>query len=115
MSDLRVSAEFDEGVCRVKATGEARLETAAEFDRVRHEIAERGATRVLVDLTGLEFMDSASTGMLIALKNQLAAEEGGALVLHGLRRPVARLFERTGLTEEFECVETEAEAEAHLQ
>lgn len=109
MSDLGIQTVFEGKRCTITVAGEARLETARAFEDAAHEIAERGATQVLVDMRGLAFMDSASAGMLLRLQMQLR-ERDGVLVLFGLRRLVSRLLDRTGLDAQFQCVETEAEA-----
>jgi len=113
MRDFRVKAEWLEGMCVVRLDGEARLENADAFDAMANEIAERGVNGVAVDLNGLDFMDSASAGMLLRLKSQLD-KRGGKLVLFDPRRMVARLMERTGLDEQFNCVATREDALALL-
>jgi anti-sigma B factor antagonist len=113
MSDLGVGTSFEGARCTITVTGEARLETAQRFEEVGREIAAAGATEVLVDLTQLVFMDSASAGMLLRLQKQLG-ESGGVMVLFGMRRLVSRLLERTGLDEQFQCAEGRAEAIALL-
>lgn len=113
MSDLGVTTNFNGALCTIRVSGEARLETARAFETAAAEIAERDATQVIVDMRALDFMDSASAGMLLRLQAQLREREG-VLVLFGLRRMVSRLLERTGLESQFQCVETEAEALALL-
>ena len=113
MSDLGVTTAFEGDRCLIVVSGEARLETAERFEHVTREVAVAGTRAVLVDMTQLVFMDSASAGMLLRLRNQLQSQDG-VLVLFGMRKLVSRLFERTGLAEQFTCVETQAEAEALL-
>ena len=113
MSDLGVGADYDGSRCVITVSGEARLETAASFERVAHEIEARGVDRVLVDMTQLSFMDSASAGMLLKLRKQMR-DADGAMVLFGMRKLVARLFERTGLVEQFQCADSREEADALL-
>ena len=53
------------------------------------------ASRVVVDMSGVEFCDS--TGLNVLLRFRIAAESAGrALVLTGMRSAVARLFAITG-------------------
>lgn len=111
--DFRVTADWQDGICVVRLDGEARLENADAFDTMAQEIAERGVDRVAVNMNGLAFMDSASAGMLLRLKSQLDGRDG-RLVLFDLRRMVARLMDRTGLDEQFHCVDTREEALAYL-
>ena len=99
MSDLQVQHDFDDGVCIVTLLGEARLETVEAFDAVAREIDVREDTRaVIVDLSRLEFMDSASTGSLLRLHGRME-DRGGKLVMHSLPRFILRLFDRLGLSQ----------------
>jgi len=112
MRDLEVDVRWDDGVCVIAPHGEARLETIAHFDRVAEEVLERGVTKVVLDMRGLSFMDSASIGSLLRLGNQMT-EAGGKLVLFGLQRMIARLIERLGL-HQLPVVDDEAAALAAL-
>ena len=50
------------------------------------DLAKRGSTRVIFDMTGVDYMDSAGLGML-ALANGKLKESGGSLVIVAPRRP----------------------------
>jgi anti-anti-sigma factor len=70
----------------------------ASADRAREAIApavELGGT-VIVDLTNLHFMDSSGVHVLLEAAKQLDGK--GCLFLHGVRGPVARLFELVGIS-----------------
>lgn len=109
MTGLEVSTRWDEGTCILALRGEARLETVQRLDEVAAEVLERGAQDLLLDMTHLAFMDSASTGVLLRLRGQVG-ERGGSLVLFGLQRVIQRLLEHSGLKERFTCATDEAEA-----
>ncbi len=97
MSDLQIQHDFAADRCTVALVGEARLETIEAFDAVAREIEARSDTHaVLLDLSRLEFMDSASTGSILRLHLRMAAR-GGKLVMHSLPRFMQRLFDRLGL------------------
>lgn len=56
-----------------------------------------GETRLVVDLSGLEFMDS--TGLHVLLDaNERSARNGHRLSLHRGQQPVHRIFELTNAT-----------------
>ncbi|MDA1195825.1 MAG: STAS domain-containing protein [Planctomycetota bacterium] len=96
MGLLAIDTVWEDGLCRMALSGEARLETISGFDRVAREAEARGANAVLVDLAALDFMDSASTGSVLRL--HLAMEEhGGRLVLHSPPPLIRKLFDRLGL------------------
>ncbi|WP_335971132.1 MULTISPECIES: STAS domain-containing protein [Streptomycetaceae] len=70
---------------------------------------EQGATRLVVDCSGLEFCDS--TGLNVLLGARLQAEAGGGSVhLAAMRPTVARVFEITGADAVFSVHETLDEA-----
>jgi anti-sigma B factor antagonist len=56
--------------------------------------------RIALDLTGVEFMDSAGLGVLVGCCKRLKAAGGDFAVVTD-RPQLARLFEVTGLTEVF--------------
>ncbi|MCB8907006.1 MULTISPECIES: STAS domain-containing protein [unclassified Streptomyces] len=68
-----------------------------------------GAGRVVVDCSALAFCDS--SGLNALLKARLRAlEDGGRVELVGLRPPVDRMFEITGVRAVFQVYETLGEA-----
>jgi len=66
-------------------------------------------TRVVLDLSDLEYVDSAALGMLVGILKRLH-EQGGDLRLAGLPRRVSRVFEFTGLNRVFRIYDTTEEA-----
>lgn len=65
--------------------------SAFQFERVLGELVSQGARRLVVDLSGLEFVSSAGWGSFTSHLTKLRAE-GGDLKLFGLRAEVARIF-----------------------
>ncbi len=96
MSGLDVKTRWDNSHCVIALKGEARLETISAFDTIGIQVAERGVRNVILDMSGLAFMDSASMGSLLRFHNNLEVA-GGKLVLFGLQRMIARLIDRLGL------------------
>lgn len=80
----------------VALRGEVDLASAPQFRRELHELIDRGSTRVLFDLGGLEFMDSTGLGVLIGCLKRLKEAEG-ELALENVQPAVGRVFEVTGL------------------
>jgi anti-anti-sigma factor len=77
--------------------GELDLGSVAELDRQLDEIERTGPLRLVIDLSGLRFMDS--TGLASIVQAQRRAQASGRELV--LRRPtsqVRRLFELTGIT-----------------
>jgi anti-sigma B factor antagonist len=56
-----------------------------------------GTHHVLLDLTGMDFIDSTGIGVIVGALKRLRAE-GGTLAVKGVPAPMLRVFELTGLT-----------------
>jgi anti-sigma B factor antagonist len=81
--------------------GEVDLATAPQLEReLTTALATPGATGVRVDLSGVEFMDSAGLRVLVAALR--TAEDGGrTLTLSSPHERVRRIIQITGLSEVF--------------
>lgn len=63
---------------------------------------ERGDTRIVIDLSAVNFLDSAALAVLVhGLKH--CRQHGGDLVLCGMQAPVRIIFELTRLDRAFSC------------
>jgi anti-sigma B factor antagonist len=81
----------------IVATGEIDLASAP---RVESAIQDFAGQEVVLDLRGVEFMDSAGLKVLIHQRTRLE-ESGGALRLVVGEGPVVRLLELTGVSDAF--------------
>jgi anti-sigma B factor antagonist len=88
----------DDGTARVRPVGELDISTAPVLeDQIRHAHSD-GARHVVVDLRGLDFMDS--TGLtLLARWSVGAAQDGYTFTLVPGSDRIQRLFSLTGLDE----------------
>lgn len=57
-----------------------------------------GNREIVLDMTGVSFMDSTGIGALVALSQSLE-DAGGRLVISAASRPVARVLEVSGLAD----------------
>jgi anti-sigma B factor antagonist len=99
---FRVDVTRSDGEVRVSPVGELDMSTVPELETSLAEAAQHGRV-VIVDLRGLEFMDS--TGLTLLTRWSLAAERDGfnlALVAGNDR--IQRLFEITRLVTHFRFV-----------
>lgn len=62
---------------------------------------------VVLDLAGVEFIDSTGLRMLLRIRQQVA-EHGGSLLIGRLSRPVKRLLDLTRLSDRFEYLDGSA-------
>jgi anti-sigma B factor antagonist len=80
----------------LSASGEIDLASVGELESALGSALEAGATRVVLDLRGVSFLDSTGLRALIAAHTQME-EVGGSLALVVDGGPVERLFEITGI------------------
>jgi stage II sporulation protein AA (anti-sigma F factor antagonist) len=92
---LQISSAPVDGAVRVSLQGELDLSCARQLEEHFAAIDKRAPARVVVDLGGLEFIDSSGLHMLL-LADARAREHGYELVLLAGREPVQRVFEMTG-------------------
>jgi anti-anti-sigma factor len=84
-------------VTRVAVVGEIDLANAAALhDRLRTALDEQTPAVVVLDLTGVTFLDCAGIGVLVAVHNA-AVQTGGQLRVSHPRAAVERLLDMTGL------------------
>ena len=84
----------------VHVGGEVDAYTAPQLRDALGAVIDAGAVRVVVDVGGVEFMDSTGLAVLVSALKRLQAS-GGDLRLANPRRIVARLFAITGIDRVF--------------
>lgn len=99
----------DEHTHVVGPTGEIDALTAPQLGRHLLGLVDEGKTGVVVDLSGVTFMDSTGIGVLLNAVKALAARHG-QLVLVCPHERVLRPFEVTGLTERLSIFSSREEA-----
>jgi anti-sigma B factor antagonist len=102
-----VSGELDlstsrEGPCAVvRVGGELDPGSAGELSEAALKAMQEIGPSLVLDLSGVTFMDSTGLKVLLAV-HQRAQLAGGRLVLAGATRSVRRVVDITGLDETFE-------------
>jgi anti-sigma B factor antagonist len=69
------------------------------------ELLEKGATQLVLDLEGLEFLDSSGLGAIVSCLRRVK-EKKGEIKLAGLREEVRSIFEITRVSRLFHICET---------
>ena len=105
--------DVDERTGVVAVRGEIHVSTAPEFSRRLGEALERGKSHVVLDLTGVTFIDSTGLSVLLGALRDVT-RRGGRLVLALANPTVLRLFEITRLDDTFEILATREEALEHI-
>jgi anti-anti-sigma factor len=103
--DLLLRTTNVDGRAVVTVSGEIDLETASRLGEELQGAMRDVAPDLVVDLSAVTFMDS--TGLKVLIAAQLRAGlAGGGITLVGLRRAVRRVFEVTGLDDQFAVHDT---------
>lgn len=85
----------------LRIEGEVDLSNSAELRAALYEVIDRAIGQpVVVDLAGLEFIDSSGLGVLVAALKHARQGEGDVLI-RNLGPPARRVFEITGLVDLF--------------
>ncbi len=103
-----------DGVTVVEIEGRFDAATAPEIKTELHELIEGGTINLVVNLEGLEFVDSAGLGVLVSALRRAAAE-GGDLQLAEVPAFCRSIFDLTRLTRVFDVSQSEEEATATLR
>lgn len=98
-----------EGIAVIALAGEVDVYTSPRVKQEIVNLLNSDVTRMVVDLTGVEYLDSTGLGVLIGgLKR--ARERDGDLKLICDNVRILRIFEITGLTKIFDIYRSETEA-----
>ena len=111
MSDLfGVSSEHaGDGLGVVALSGEVDIFTAPRFKACMVELLDTGVDRLVIDLSGVTFIDSTALGVLIGGVRRVQTA-GGAMALVVTNRAVERVLSITGLDRVFTIHATRAAA-----
>jgi anti-sigma B factor antagonist len=98
--ELTLNSRVQDGRTLLEVVGEVDVYTAPALrDRIS-DLIDAGQHTLVVDLGGVEFLDSTGLGVLVAGLNR-AKEVGGSLTLVCPQERVLKLFRITGLDEVF--------------
>jgi anti-sigma B factor antagonist len=100
--EMRSEAQGDRG--RLSVAGELDIATAPQLDDAAAELLAKGIRQLLIDLSGLTFIDSSGLRTLIGLNDRAAAEEW-TLSLIRPAEPSLSVFQITGADENLPFIE----------
>lgn len=86
---------------RVVARGDIDLATAPELGNLLRELMTQGIRIIVIDASGVDFLDSSGIRVLVQASNDLEPD-GGKIYLENMSAPVARILDITGLTERYQ-------------
>jgi len=103
----------DGGAHIISVSGEIHLTTAPRFSECLTRTIESGETALVLDMTGVEFIDS--TGLSVLLNAlRLLGQRRGHLALVCTNPTVLRLFQITNLDSTFDIFGNRPQAIAHV-
>ena len=85
----------------VNLSGSIYVEEAAQIRESLIGYIDNGHETFIVDLEKVDYIDSSGLGTLVAIQKR-ALQNGGSVIIRGLRGLVKDLFELTRLTKVFE-------------
>src|SRR3982074_1230209 len=98
--DFRISVRDDAGTPTVVVEGEVDVATAPALRDELYRLIEQGSREIVVDLGGMDFIDSTGLGVFVgALKR--SREGGGELELRSLKPAARTIFDSAGLSPAF--------------
>jgi anti-sigma B factor antagonist len=99
---------FEDGAVVVSVAGELDLATAPRLKRALGDVLGAGASRVVLDMAGVTFIDSTALGVLVGVQRGLRPD--ARLAIAGSGADVMNVFELTGLDSTFDMFATVDEA-----
>lgn len=112
--NLRVEVERpEEGMAVLKLAGEVDVYTSPRVKQEIVDLLNGGATKLVVDLSAVEYLDSTGLGVLIGGLKRTKEREGDLKIACDNLR-IMRIFEITGLTKIFDIYRTATEARAKV-
>jgi len=111
--DLDISVTREAGLCIVSPDGEVDVYTAPKLKETLARAIEDGCDRIIIDLDGVEFMDSSGLGALVSGLRSVK-EKNGFMVVTNPREAILKVLKITGLDKSFPIYGSLEEARAQL-
>jgi anti-sigma B factor antagonist len=109
MSQMALSERNLDGTPALALAGELNVNSAPDLRRLLMKYVNRSKPKLLLDLTGLSFMDT--SGLATLIEAHLKAEKnGGMLAVFGLAARITEVFAVTRVTKLFHIFRSEEEA-----
>jgi anti-sigma B factor antagonist len=107
--DLSLAHRFEGAATVVEVGGEIDVYTAPKLREEIISLVESGHYRLVLDMEGVEFLDSTGLGVLVGGLKRVRAHDG-ALHLVCTQERILKIFRITGLTKVFPIHATVADA-----
>ena len=107
--DLGLDVSERDGYAVLSVRGEVDVYTAPRFRERLIELVTEGRHRIIVDLQGVDFLDSTGLGVLVGALKKVRAD-GGTLDIVCTQERILKIFDITGLDKVFGLHRSVAEA-----
>lgn len=98
--DLTLSTRSEDGRTIVEVAGEIDVYTAPKLREQLAELVDSGRYHIVVDMSGVEFLDSTGLGVLVGGLKRVRTHDG-SLHLVCTQERILKIFRITGLTKVF--------------
>jgi anti-sigma B factor antagonist len=109
--DLGLDVSERGGYSVLAVSGEVDVATVPRLREQLHGLVAEGNTRIVVDLDGVDFLDSTGLGVLVGALKRVRSNDG-ELTLVCTQPRIRKVFEVTGLTKVFTLYDSVDEAVA---
>jgi anti-sigma B factor antagonist len=110
--DLGLDVSERGGYSVLAVSGEVDVATVPRLREQLHGLVAEGHTRIVVDLDGVDFLDSTGLGVLVGALKRVRSNDG-ELSLVCTQPRIRKVFEVTGLTKVFTLYDSVDEAVAN--
>ena len=111
---MALDVKIDGSVHIILMVGRLDSSSASEAETTVKAVIDQGATHLLIDMSGLDYISSAGLRVvLVAAKNM--QKSGGAMAICGMSPSVREVFEMTGFLKILKVYDRESEAKEALQ
>ncbi len=111
MVDLGLDVSERDGYSVLAVSGEVDVATVPRLREQLHGLVAEGNIRIIVDLDGVDFLDSTGLGVLVGALKRVRSNDG-ELALVCTQPRIRKVFEVTGLTKVFALYDSVDEAVA---
>ena len=109
--DLGLDVTERDGAAILAVSGEVDVATVPRLREQLHGLVAQGSNRIIVDLDGVDFLDSTGLGVLVGALKRVRSNDG-ELSLVCTQHRIRKVFEVTGLTKVFSLYDSVDEAVA---
>ena len=111
---MALEVKIDGSVHTILMSGRLDSSSAADAETTVKAVIDQGATRLLIDMSALDYISSAGLRVvLVAAKNM--HKSGGAMAICGMSPSVHEVFEMTGFLKILKVYDRESEAKQALE